>query len=73
MFLLCTGKQPFKRDDKIEVTPKFNLLLKLADYSDSATFADMVDFLRKLMVVDVDNRLTAAEALNHPWLNALPY
>ena len=33
MFLLCTGDQPFKRGDKIEITPGFNLLYKLADYS----------------------------------------
>ena len=26
------------------------------------------DFVRKLLVVDPDNRLTAAEALHHPWL-----
>ena len=63
MFLLCTGKQPFERDDKIEITPKFNLLFKLADYSDSATFADMVDFMSRLLTEDTERRLSAAEAL----------
>ena len=26
MFLLCTGEQPFKKEDKIEITPTFNLI-----------------------------------------------
>lgn len=33
----------------------------------------MVDFIGKLMVVDPENRMTALEALRHPWLNAQVY
>jgi len=33
----------------------------------------MVDFIGKLMVVDPENRMTALEALRHPWLEAKPY
>ena len=25
MFYICTGEQPFKREDKIEITPEFDL------------------------------------------------
>ena len=63
MFLLCTGNQPFERGDKIEITQEFNLLYKLADYSGSATFADMVDFMSGLLTHDPERRLSASEAL----------
>ena len=63
MFLLCTGNQPFERGDKIEITQEFNLLFKLADYCESATFADMVDFMSRLLTSDPERRLSAAEAL----------
>ncbi len=33
----------------------------------------MVDFIGKLMVVDPENRMTALEALRHPWLNSPLY
>ena len=68
MFLLCTGNQPFKKGDKITIVPEFNLLHKLADYSESATFADMVDFMSRLLTNDPEKRLSASEALQHAWL-----
>ena len=68
MFLLCTGKQPFDRDERITVS--FNLLSKLSDYCESETFTLMVDFISKLMVEDPSKRLSAKEALAHPWLKA---
>ena len=63
MFLLCTGNQPFKKGDKITIVPEFNLLHKLVDYSESATFADMVDFMSRLLTNDPERRLSATEAL----------
>ena len=33
----------------------------------------MCDFISKLMVVDTENRMTALEALRHPWMKASPY
>ena len=37
-------------------------------YSDSKSFADMVDFISKLMVIDPTARLSPKEALEHQWL-----
>ena len=68
MFLLCTGKQPFQREDKIEMNSNFNLQFKLVDYSESKTFADMVDFMSSLLTNDSEKRSSAAESLNHVWL-----
>ena len=68
MFLLCTGAQPFSPTDKIE--PHFNFIHKLTDYCESENFYEMVDFIDKLLVADPKIRLTAREALAHPWLKA---
>ena len=73
MYFICTGKPPFQPNSQIEVNDDDLFLLKLQSYQESPTFAEMVDFIRQLMVVNVDNRMTAAEALRHPWLNASPY
>ena len=73
MYFICTGKPPFEPDSAIEVNDSFLFIHKLQSYQDSPTFTDMIDFIRQLMVVDVDSRMTAAEALSHPWLNASPY
>ena len=43
------------------------------DYCESDSFATMVDFISKLLVCDPAKRLSAAEALAHPWLRAETY
>ena len=45
-----------------------NWVTILQGYMESDTFAEMGDFFSRLMVVDPLNRLSAEEALNHPWL-----
>ena len=72
MYFICTGEPPF-RADQIISDEHLNFWLELMTYQDSATFPEMADFLSKLMVVDAENRLTSAEALSHPWMNAAPY
>ena len=54
MFFLCTGEKPFKKEDQIEITQKFNLKHKLNDYCESNYFDEMVDFISKLLVNDPD-------------------
>jgi len=69
MYFIITGEPPFKPDSVIDVED-INLWLKLEMYQDSDTFAAMVFFLSRLMVVDPENRMTSLEALRHDWLNA---
>lgn len=45
----------------------------VAPYGNYDQFADMHDFIRNLVCVDPVNRLSARQALNHPWINAQPY
>ena len=73
MYFICTGNPPFEPEQPIEINEDYLMALKLQSYQDSPTFAEMVDFLSKLMVVDPENRMTSLEALRHPWLNAAPY
>ena len=73
MFLLCTGEQPFQRNEKVEINSSFNLLQKMMDYCESETYSDMVDFISKLLTTDPTKRLSAAEALGHSWLQVAPY
>lgn len=69
MFFLCTGQQPFDRQQS-EMQPEINFESKLASYSESETFPDMVDFIRNLIMVDPICRLSSEEALDHPWLKS---
>ena len=66
MYLLCTGEPPFKSDDKIE--NNLNLVTKLSAYSESKSFSDMIDFISKLLENQPDKRISASDALFHPWL-----
>ena len=68
MIFLCTGNQPFKREDKIKMTPEFGLIDKMSDYREKNSFSDMVDFIGKLLINDPEKRLSAVEALAHPFL-----
>ena len=68
MYLLCTGEQPYQKDETIEV--RFNFIHKLTNYCESENFYEMVDFISKLIVVDPSCRLSSNEALAHPWLKA---
>lgn len=63
MYYICTGEKPFQPDQAIDMDENFNFYVKLSKYSDSPTFVEMVDFISKLLVVDVVNRMTALEAL----------
>ena len=45
----------------------------MTDYCESESFADLVDFLSKLLINNPDQRLSATEALAHPWLNSETY
>jgi calcium-dependent protein kinase len=68
-FVLLTGKPPFIGKDKEEVYNAIinkELNLKIPDLFRCSK--DAVDFLSKVLVKNPDERLTAKQALEHPWL-----
>ena len=43
------------------------------EYSESKAFSKMIDFISHLLVVDLEKRMSAKEALDHPWLKEASY
>ncbi|XP_054284687.1 calcium/calmodulin-dependent protein kinase type II subunit alpha-like [Macrosteles quadrilineatus] len=68
MYILLTGQQPFYHQDP----RKLEKLIKEGDYYlDSLTWSHVTpeakDLMQKLLCVVPKHRLTAAQALQHPW------
>jgi calcium-dependent protein kinase len=66
-YLLLTGQAPFNGDSEA----KMNKTIRAGKYeypSDSKISANAKDFIDKLLVLDVKKRLTANQALQHPWI-----
>lgn len=70
-FLLLAGYPPFYHKEK---TKMFKLIRK-ADFTFASPYWDLIsftaqDFISKCLTVDPQNRMTAEEALDHPWLSS---
>ena len=74
-FTVLTGYSPFPGQNDVDV------LVKIMEHDESKLFADETytgpllsqdakDFIMSLLAYDENNRPTAAEALEHPWLTA---
>lgn len=68
VYILLGGYPPFHDDNHAILYRK----IKAADYAFEPQYWDQVsddakDLIRKMLVVNPDNRLTAAQALRHPW------
>ena len=68
-FVLLGGYPPFHHDNQKELFRR----IKNADYQFDPQYWDPVsddakDFIRKLLVPNPKNRLSAAQAMRHPWL-----
>jgi len=68
-YILLCGFPPFYGDSVAEI---FEKIMEAnfdypPDYWDSVS-AEAKDFINNLLVVEVDKRLSAEKALNHPWL-----
>ena len=59
MHLLCTGRPPFKRNQKFDEMSELDFENDLNAYKDSKTFPDMVDFISGLIMVDPICRLSS--------------
>ncbi|KAI8379630.1 kinase-like domain-containing protein [Radiomyces spectabilis] len=69
-FLLC-GYTPFERDNNID---EMNAIMQ-ADYTFDEPYwtgisDEAKDFIRRCLTIDTTKRITAHEALKHPWLTS---
>lgn len=69
VFMLLSGRRPFEEDDRDELRE----MASNAEYSMETKEWDIIsdgakDFVRKLLTVDPDERMTVLQALDHPWL-----
>eukprot|EP00903_Cladosiphon_okamuranus_P020574 g18885.t1 len=71
-YILLSGKHPFLERD----TRKMLLRVAASDYEFKpedcwgSISGDAKDFIRRLLTVDVERRMTAEQATGHPWLTA---
>ena len=66
---MLVGYPPFNGDDIQEIyesIKKGDLVFELDDWSDISDSAQ--DLIKKLLTVDVDERITGEQALKHPWI-----
>lgn len=69
LFVMLTGRYPFY-DERRAVWHKAILLGQYAFPSDCCVSEDAKDLVSRLLAVRWEERLTAAEALAHPWLDS---
>ena len=69
MYLMLCGKQPFNGENDDEIYEKIHLCK--IDFNDEEwdnISHDAKDLIKKLLIKDVNKRLSAKKALNHPWI-----
>ena len=67
---MLSGNAPFTGDDDTEIlknVKKGKFLLPSKDWD--AISNEAKDLIRKMITLDVNSRLSAREAINHPWLH----
>ncbi|KMZ97532.1 hypothetical protein PVNG_03966 [Plasmodium vivax North Korean] len=71
VFFMLTGKYPFEGKNTPKVVDEIlnkNINWKSKEFSSLSVEA--VDFLKKLLERNEKKRLTAYQALNHPWIKS---
>ncbi|SCM02387.1 calcium-dependent protein kinase, putative [Plasmodium chabaudi chabaudi] len=69
VFFMLTGKYPFEGKDTQKVVDEIlNKNINWKDKEFSSLSVEAIDFLKKLLERNERKRLTAFEALNHPWI-----
>lgn len=67
-----SGYLPFQGDNRNEVFEKISNAKFHFSHDEFKQCSELVlDFIRKLLVVDPKKRLSAADALNHPWFKSV--
>uniref|UniRef100_T1PFH1 Protein kinase n=1 Tax=Musca domestica TaxID=7370 RepID=T1PFH1_MUSDO len=72
-YVLISGLSPFMGETDIETMA--NVTIAKYDFEDesfSSVSPECIDFISKLLVKDLDTRMTAAQCLKHKWLQRRP-
>lgn len=69
LYILLSGRPPFDGSDDREIVKN----VKVGNYSFSGSewkniSREAIDFIKKMLTYDPNNRITAEEALHHPWI-----
>jgi len=71
MYILLTGLPPFNGDSDEEIVTKIkNGRFNMEKYPWPIISSQAKDLIKKLLEFDANKRLTAEEALNHPWFES---
>ncbi|CAG9329286.1 unnamed protein product [Blepharisma stoltei] len=68
LYLMLTGRPPFIGKTSAELAKKIKQGLILSDELFREYSPKVKDLLKKMLEVDCTRRITAADALNHPWI-----
>ena len=68
LYVFVSGYLPFQGDNRNEVFSKIKFAKYHFNHVEFAECSEEVkDLMRKLLIVDHTKRLSASEALDHPW------
>ena len=72
LYVFMSGYLPFQGDNRNEVFGKISAAKFHFDHAEFKVCSELVlDFIRRLLIVDPKKRLSAADALQHPWFRAV--
>jgi len=66
VYIMLNGKVPFMGDNKTKIFKA--ILSQEVKFKNEELLDVSMDFVNKLLERDIEKRLTAREALNHPWI-----
>ena len=72
MYIMLSGKPPFTGEDDLEISNNVrfrDVILHSGEWRKKSK--DCIDFIRRLLLKDPKKRSTAAEALEHSWLERI--
>jgi calcium-dependent protein kinase len=69
LYIMLTGRPPYSGRTESEIIRQVrNSPLKIVPEQLQLLSSDAIDILQKLLTIDVSVRISAAEALQHPWI-----
>jgi calcium-dependent protein kinase len=71
MYILLTGKPPYKgSDERVIMDQVKNTPLQVEGGQFNFLSRDSINLLQSLLIVDPSSRISARDALNHPWIQS---